>query len=144
MFVAVSWLWGVIHVAMLGRAFVVWLMMMSVETLHGIVRIKFLTPRVGDFRARQIGVFSGSSLLMVVVGCYWRWLDIHSSSMQLLVGALWVIWTLGFEIGLGRFVAHLSWQRIFSDFDLPRGGLLPLGLAVMALAPRIAAIFLQR
>ena len=47
--------------------------------------------------------------------------------------------TLTFEIAFGRFVVHASWARIASDYDLPRGGLLPIGLLVLAAAPLIAA-----
>lgn len=42
------------------RAFVVWLVLIAVETVHGILRGLFLVPRAGSFRARQIGVFVDS------------------------------------------------------------------------------------
>ena len=54
-------------------------------------------------------------------------------------GIVWLALTLIFEIAFGRFVAHASWARIASDYDLPRGGLLPIGLLVLAGAPLIAA-----
>jgi len=47
--------------------------------------------------------------------------------------------TLVLEIGLGRLVFGFPWERILSDYDLPRGGLMPLGLLVMALAPLLVA-----
>jgi len=55
------------------------------------------------------------------------------------VGFVWLVLTLTFEIAFGRFVVHASWARIASDYDLPRGGLLPIGLFVLAGAPLIAA-----
>jgi hypothetical protein len=57
----------------------------------------------------------------------------------LAVGVLWLILTLTFEVAFGRVVMHASWQRIGSDYDLPHGGLLPIGLVLLALAPLIAA-----
>jgi hypothetical protein len=55
------------------------------------------------------------------------------------VGALWLLLTLTFELAFGRFVAHASWQRIGSDYDLVHGGLLALGLVMLGLAPIAAA-----
>ena len=47
--------------------------------------------------------------------------------------------TLIFEIGLGHFLFGYSWGRIVEDFDIMRGGLLPVGLLVLMLSPLIAA-----
>jgi hypothetical protein len=37
------------------RAFVVWLVLMAVEVLHGALRTLLLAPVVGGFQARRIG-----------------------------------------------------------------------------------------
>jgi hypothetical protein len=63
-----------------------------------------------------------------------------SSLFELLgVGSIWVILMLGFEIGLGRLVMGYSWERIASDYNLAEGGLLPIGMLILALSPLIAA-----
>jgi hypothetical protein len=46
---------------------------------------------------------------------------------------------VAFEVGVGRFVAGASWGRIGSDYDLFHGGLLPIGLLILAVAPFAAA-----
>ena len=51
----------------------------------------------------------------------------------------WLALTLAFEIAFGRYVVHASWSRIASDYNLSRGGLLPVGLLVLTAAPFIAA-----
>jgi hypothetical protein len=51
---------------------------------------------------------------------------------------VWVVLTVGFEITLGRALGY-SWERIASDYNITEGGLLPLGLVIMTLAPLIAA-----
>jgi hypothetical protein len=56
-----------------------------------------------------------------------------------LIGILWVVLTLSFEVGMGRFVLAYSWERIWSDFNLARGGLLGIGLLIMGFAPRFTA-----
>jgi hypothetical protein len=44
------------------RGVAVWLCIILVEMLHGIARTMFLAPAIGDFRARQVAVFTGSLL----------------------------------------------------------------------------------
>ena len=46
--------------------------------------------------------------------------------------------TLAFEFSLGVAMG-LSWERITSDYHIAKGGLLPLGLVVMAIAPYAGA-----
>jgi hypothetical protein len=48
------------------RSFVVWLLIILVEIIHGIVRGILLVPKTGDLRSRQIGVFTGSLLIFAV------------------------------------------------------------------------------
>jgi hypothetical protein len=48
------------------RALLVWLVIIGVETVHGILRTLVLLPAVGDFRARQISVLTGSVLIFGV------------------------------------------------------------------------------
>lgn len=119
------------------RAFIIWLLIILIEMLHGIARGLFLEPMIGDFRARQIAVFTGSILITMVTFACIRWLKDAATTRLLLVGGMWVILTVAFEIIVGRFAMNLTWDRIFSDYDLRTGGLLPIGLLVMFLAPLV-------
>lgn len=55
------------------------------------------------------------------------------------VGLLWVVLTVFFEIGLGRLVLHLPWDRLAEDYDPTRGGFVGLGLLFMPTAPWLTA-----
>ena len=46
--------------------------LIAVEFVHGILRAIFLVPVVGDFRARRIGVFIGSGLILLVACIFVR------------------------------------------------------------------------
>lgn len=118
-----------------------WSCIIIVEVLHGIARTMFLAPAIGDFRARQIAVFTGSFLILIVATSFIRWIRPAHAGEALSVGIVWLVLTLAFELGFGRYVAHASWSRIASDYDLLRGGLLPIGLCVLTAAPLIAAKF---
>ncbi len=45
-----------------------------------------------------------------------------------------------FEVSFGRLVLGASCNGIASDFDVRCGGLLPLGLLIMALSPVMAVL----
>jgi hypothetical protein len=123
----------------IGRALAVWLLLITVEFIHGILRTIVLVPVVGDFRARQIGVFIGSALILVVAYLFIGWLRAPDRKALLLVGLLWLVLTLAFELGFGHFVFGRSWGSLGEDYKIPKGGLLPFGLLVLALSPVIAA-----
>ncbi len=117
---------------------VIWLAIIFAESVHGTLRGLFLAPRVGDFRARQIAVFTGALIIFAIAFFSVRWMRATRSRELAAVGLIWTVLTVAFEIALGRFVLDVPWERILSDYNLCRGGLLPLGLLFMAAAPLIA------
>ena len=121
-----------------GRALLVWLLLMAVETIHGALRNKFLVPVAGDFHARQIGVFIGSVLILATAVLTIRWIRPPLVRSTLEIGALWLVLTLAFEFSLGRALGR-SWEALRADYDLTRGGYLSIGMVLLALSPWIAA-----
>ena len=119
----------------LARAIGIWLTLMAVESSHGVVRRLMLEPQLGDLRARQVSVFSGAALIVLVLWLTLKRLGPQPARRWWAVGLVWFGLTLAFEVGLGR-AAGLSWDRIASDFDPRRGGLLSFGMLVILVAPR--------
>jgi len=111
----------------------------GVESVQGVLRELVLAPRLGDFRSRQAGVFTGSILILSVAYIFSNWLRVIGTKALIAIGLLWVALTLVFELGLGRLVFHRPWENLAADYDVARGGLLPFGLVLLALAPLLAA-----
>ncbi len=120
------------------RGVAAWCGIIVVELIHGIARTMFLAPTLGDFRARQVAVFTGSFLILILATSLVRWIRPAHAGEAVDVGLSWLVLTLAFEIGFGRYVVHAPWSRIASDYNLLRGGLLPIGLLVLTAAPLIA------
>ena len=120
------------------KAILVWLLIIVVESVHGVLRNLFVAPAIGDFESRQAGVFIGSVLVLLIAWLAAPWLNLNVRAQFAGVGVLWVGLTLVFEFSLGVAMG-LSWERIASDYDIAKGGLLPLGLVVMAIAPYAGA-----
>ncbi len=116
----------------------VWLLIIVVESVHGVLRNWLIAPAIGEFEARQAGVFIGSALILLVAWVMSPWLGLGGRAQFAGVGLFWVGLTLAFELSLGLMLG-LSWERIASDYDIARGGLMPLGLIVLAFAPYAAA-----
>jgi hypothetical protein len=120
------------------RASAVWLVLVIVESVHGVLRTLLLAPIVGDFKARQISVFTGSLLILTVAYLFVRWIRAGTTGRLLAVGLVWLALTVLFEVALGRLVMGYSWDRLTSDYDLARGGLMPFGLVILTLSPLVA------
>jgi hypothetical protein len=120
------------------RAILVWVLIIAVEFVHGMIRTLIITPAIGDLRARQVGVAIGSLLILIVAVLCVRWIRTNRPSVLVAVGLIWVIFTVGFEILLGRWVLDLPWSRIRADYDISNGGFMILGLCVMAMSPLLA------
>ncbi|MBI5179510.1 MAG: hypothetical protein HZA04_09675 [Nitrospinae bacterium] len=115
------------------KSLAVWALIILAETVHGILRNKFLVPIAGDFRARQIAVFTGTLIIYSIAFLFEGWMGLTTDGQRIGVGLLWAILTVAFDIGLGR-AFRFTWKRILSDFNLFQGGLMPIGLVLMALA----------
>jgi hypothetical protein len=120
------------------RGLLAWPLLMVLEAVQGVVRVTLIAPLIGDFRARQVAVFSGSAIILLVASILAPWFRAGDTRSLLAIGVLWVSMTVPFEILLGR-LSGADWQRIWSDFDIFSGGLLPLGLAFMLVAPLLGA-----
>ena len=120
---------------MILRAFLIWIVIACAETLHGIVRVRLLNPRVGDKMARRIAVFSGSAIILTIGWFSIPWIALESSADGFIVGALWLVLMLCYDVGLARFVFRMPYSRIASDFDIRKGNLLGIGMLILFATP---------
>jgi hypothetical protein len=88
---------------MLLRAAVVWVVIALAETLHGILRLRFLNRRLGAHLANQIGVLSGSALIMAIGWLLMPWIAPGSVGECLAAGVVWLVLMLTFEFGMGHW-----------------------------------------
>jgi len=115
------------------RALLVWLLIIAAETAQGALRRLLYSPEM-EFAIRQLSVVAGALVIFAITWVCLRWMRIRTAGGALATGLLWVALTLAFEVVLGRGMG-LGWDRIFADYDLLHGGLMPLGLLAMALTP---------
>eukprot|EP00823_Brevimastigomonas_motovehiculus_P002312 TRINITY_DN1439_c0_g1_i1.p1 TRINITY_DN1439_c0_g1~~TRINITY_DN1439_c0_g1_i1.p1 ORF type:complete len:174 (-),score=14.20 TRINITY_DN1439_c0_g1_i1:435-956(-) len=143
------------------RASFVWCIIVLIEIANGTFRTLFFTSSLGDSRARQLSVCTGSVLFFLFVRRNIEWLIPPSYAtpsspyktiaqpkanrrLLLLVGASWMVSMLFFELWLGHYIFKKSWDVLLEDFNIAEGGILSFGMLLLGLCPMLAAICYDR
>jgi hypothetical protein len=121
------------------RGLLVWMLIAAAETVHGILRVLFLQPRLGDLPARQAALVSGALIILAIATLTIRWIGAAGPRRQFALGALWLALMIAFDVGLGRYLFGYSWARIGADFNPLAGGYLGIAMLVLLFAPWLAA-----
>ena len=111
------------------------LVLAGAETLHGIARMVFLVPRLGQRRATQLSIVSGSLLAFLVCWFMVPRIGLTAPGPLLGVGLFLALFMAAFDIGLARTAAGRTYPDILADFDPRTGNYLSVGLALLLLFP---------
>lgn len=117
------------------RALGIWVLIIFVESIHGTIRQIVLVPLIGDFTARQVSVFTGAALIFLITLVSIRWIGPPDKMALFVIGMIWIVLTVCFEVGLGFYVFGFPKERLLEDYNLLRGGLMGIGLLLMFLSP---------
>jgi chromate transport protein ChrA len=120
------------------RTLSAWTLIIVTESVSGAFRRLVLASRIGELAAHQLGVAVGCVIIFVVAWLFFARASDLSTGNLLRSGLLCVALTFVFEIALGLSMEY-SRQRILADYDLPRGGLMGIGLLFMLFAPLLAS-----
>lgn len=126
------------------KALLIWLVLCVVAFVNGGLREALLLPLLGKPVAFLL---SGALLSLCIVAVAALWvprLGLLGTGQSLGVGLLWLLLTLAFEFGFGRFVQGKSWSQLLEAYTFRDGNIWPVVLAVTFLAPLVAVRFHQR
>ena len=121
----------------LARGLLVWLIIMLVETIHGVLRGLILAPRLGEEASARIGWPVGLLLVLLISWLTIHWTGLHRTRDLLVLGLIWAVLTAGFEVAIG-FARGLGQDGILAALH-PATGTIPYSALVMFLAPLVAA-----
>lgn len=120
------------------RGLVIWLLIMAVETVHGVLRGIFLAPTVGEAMASRIGWPIGMVIVLAITLLCIRWTGLRDAQSLLKLGAIWAALTVLFEIAIG-LARGLDATAIWYEINPLTGGLMIYSIIVMFAAPLLAA-----
>ena len=124
---------------MLGvKAFGIWLLILACAFLNGTLRETVLVPKLGNPAALILSGMLLSACILAVSFMLVPGLGKLQVSHCLYLGLFWLLLTLAFEIGFGRFLRHQSWSTILEAYTFRNGNIWPVVLAVTFIAPLVA------
>lgn len=122
---------------MLLRALLVWLLLVLVAIANGVLREAAFTPRWGAAAAHVASSLLLATLIFAVAWLTIGWIAPATARQALWVGGAWLLLTVGFEFGFGRWRGK-GWDVLLADYDVTRGRIWLLVLVTTALAPWLA------
>lgn len=124
--------------ALIAKAFIIWLAILVLAIANGALREVVLVPKLG----KKAGlVLSGSllaALVLLVAFFSMPWVGVSRLTIAVTVGVGWLVLTLAFEFSFGRLQGK-SWDSLLEAYVFKNGNIWPLVLLVIAVAPLLAA-----
>jgi hypothetical protein len=125
---------------MLLRGLLVWCVLLAAAIVNGSVRVAWLVPRTGETIGHVLSTLTLSAAILIIAWLTIGWIAPATPREALALGALWLAMTLAFEFGAGHYLFRTPWDVLLQDYDVSRGRVWPLVLAVTAAAPLAAAV----
>jgi type VI protein secretion system component VasK len=94
---------------------------------------KYLT----ELRAHQLSTLAAAILFSIYAWAIEHHWPLESAAQAIMVGAIWFVLTIAFEIVFGRYVAKHSWAKIVAAYDLRKGQVWPLLLLWLFVLPSL-------
>lgn len=121
------------------RIVVAWIAFIPVAVINGIAREAIIKRFVGDLAAHQISTVTISVAFLALAYFTLRsQADGLRTSTLFLIGAVWVLMTVCFEFGVGRYVSGRTWEWLLQDYNVLKGRVWGLFVLFTLFAPYLA------
>jgi len=125
--------------AVLIRAVLWWVAILTMAILNGILREKLLIPSIGSFAAVMTSGLILSCLIFLVSCVAVPGLGHLNAAQYWIIGFVWLVMTLIFEFGFGLFVQHKALSELLQAYSFTGGNIWPVVLASTLISPWLAA-----
>ena len=116
-----------------------WFLFMILAIVNAGIRNGVYKPIVGDLLAHQISTVIFIVLILFVTYIIFRFITIKLTDNEtLLMGFLWLVFTMAFEFLAGHYIFGNSWEKIFADYNILKGRIWSLVLVTLFFAPYIS------
>ena len=117
------------------KALLFWFLLMLLAIANGTVRIKFIIPFTGLTAGLAISTVMLCVLILLATWTGIRWLGPATAHQAWGIGFLWLVMTVGFELGAGHFLFKKPWSELLFDYNIAQGRIWVLVPTVTVLAP---------
>ncbi len=116
-----------------------WFLFMFLAIVNAGIRNNVYKPVVGDLVANQISTLIFITVIFAVTYLVLRFSSLKlSDSEALLMGTIWLVFTIIFEFIAGHYVFGNSWEKLFADYNILKGRIWILVLLTTFLSPYLA------
>lgn len=117
------------------RSVAAWGLLVVIAVANGALREYLLAPRLGAQAGHVVSTIVLCAAIFVVALLTVRWIGPRGRRDAVLIGATWLALTLAFEFLAGHYLFGNSWEKLFADYNLPRGRVWILVPLVTLFAP---------
>ncbi|MBE0620253.1 MAG: hypothetical protein IH605_06645 [Burkholderiales bacterium] len=121
------------------KALASWVLVLIVAIINGVLREEMFVPALGASGGLIASGVILSCCVFLVAFIAAPWYGRLTSLQYWRIGLVWLLLTLFFEFGFGRFVQHKDWAELFQAYTFSGGNLWPIVLVATLVAPRLAA-----
>lgn len=118
----------------MARYILAWVPMAVLAILNGTLRQLTYGKVMSTLRAHQLSAVTLILIFFVYVWFLNSLWPLPSLTQAALVGLVWLLLTLAFEFGVGRFIVKQSWELLLQEYNIFAGNfwlLVPLAVAVL-------------
>jgi hypothetical protein len=119
------------------RYFIAWFPIVVIAFANATGREAVYKRYVGELAAHQISTLTMCILVGIYVWILSKYLKLQSSGQAIGVGLMWLVMTIIFETGLGRYVLGNPWSQVLRDYNISEGRVWPLALLWVTLSPYV-------
>jgi hypothetical protein len=114
-----------------------WLPLVLIAIVNGTLRQLLFQQSLGEHHAHQLSTAIGIVLFAVYIWWVIRRWNPASLAETITIGVLWVLLTIVFEFGMGRFILNRDWSVLLHDYNILEGRVWVLVLIWVGVAPTI-------
>ena len=116
------------------KYFLLWFPMLLIAIINGSIREFFIKKYTNELTAHQISTVTLLLFFSFYISFVIRKFPPPSATYALTVGVFWLILTLAFEFGFGRWGGN-SWENLLADYNLAKGRIWILVPMLVTIAP---------
>ena len=111
----------------------------GIETLQGILRNKFIVPKIGYKKASQLSLLTGMIFAFIVCLVIVPWLGVYSVLGLITVGIVLSTFMVIYDIILARLIGQ-KWNVILNSFNIAKGNYLLIGVVILIFLPYLSKV----
>lgn len=114
---------------------IAWIPMIFIAIANGLLREKVLAARLKELQAHQVSTISLILLFSLYIWALFTFWKPATARQALLIGVMWLLYTVIFEFLFGHYIAGHSWSRLFHDYNILEGRIWVFVLIWITIAP---------